>query len=821
MPFFNPSVLNTMKIINLFLVSVLLLCAYSSVAQKQPAGYSIRGIIADSAGRKSLTFITVNLMKGLDTVLKIDYSKEDGSFAFTELDAGNYSLAIVGVGYRSKRMSVDLTDSLQKTKELGTIVLSPDVVGLNEVVVTAAKQIVKQEIDRITYNLQADPESKVFSVLEMMRKVPLLSLDADNNILMKGNSDFKILINGKPSSMMERNYKDILRSMPASSIERIEVITSPPAKYDAEGLAGIINIITTKKLDNGYNGSLNLSERFPSGGPGLGGSISAKLGKFGISAFGGANRQINLPIRDGVQRITTEGQPTTLLQEGTTGSESRTAYLGYELSYEIDTLNLIAAQFNLNGNKSAGNSTQMSTLMRSDVRLQGYNLSTNRTGKGNGVDASLNYQRSFRADKNRLLTFSYRYLTYGDQQASDLSLADRVNYPLPDYRQVNDQRFAEQTFQVDYVHPIRKHQIEVGLKGILRDNQSDFQYASADSVTRQFVIQPMSSNRFRNTQNVFGGYTSYQYALKGWGLKAGLRIEETVIDADFISVDSRLKRTYFNLIPSVSVNRKFKNSSGLTLGYTQRIQRPGIYQLNPFVDRSNPNFERSGNPDLRPALVNDIQLTFSGAGKAQLNAGLGFTFFRDLVFPVSVYDSTTTITRTSYGNTGTAKLPNVFVNLNYPITKRWNVSVNSRVAYGMVQGLVNGVLIRNEGLMHNIAASTGYRLPKDWRLTANLQLNGPGVNLQGKTNSLVSASFSVNKDLIKEKLSIAGSINNPFRTYRENLTTTFGPDFQQTNSRWDYFRSFTISLNYKFGKLRESIKKSKRGIRNDDISGGN
>ncbi|GAB4026971.1 TonB-dependent receptor [Spirosoma gilvum] len=810
-----------MKTINLFLILLLLLCYHIGVAQNQSGAYSIRGIISDSVNHKALTFMTVNLLKGSNTTVKVDYSKEDGSFAFSGLEAGNYSLAIVGVGYKPKRISVELTDSLQKVADLGTVTLSPDMVGLKEVVVTGTKQIVKQEIDRITYDLQADPESKVVNVLEMMRKVPLLSLDADNNILLKGNSDFKILINGKPSSMMERNYKDILRTMPASSIERIEVITSPPAKYDAEGLAGIINIITTKKLDNGYNGSVNISERFPTGGPGLGGSVSAKLGKFGISAFGGANLANNLPIRGGIQRVSTGPQPTNLLQEGTTESKNRTAYIGYEMSYEIDTLNLFSAQFNLNGNNSNSYTIQSSSLMSSDVRLQGYTLENNSAGNGSGVDASLNYQRGFRADKNRLLTFSYRYLTYENQQNSDLDITNRVKYTMPNYRQGNDQHFAEQTFQVDYVHPIRKHQIEAGLKGILRDNKSDFQYAVVDSLTRQYVIQPAISNRFRNAQNVFGAYTTYQYALKNWGLKAGIRIEQTVIDADFISVDSKVKRTYLNLIPSVSVNRKFKNNSGLILSYTQRIQRPGIYQLNPFVDRSNPNFERTGNPDLRPALVNDIQLTFSGTGKIQLNAGLGFTFFRDLVFPVSVYDSTRSITRTSYGNTGTAKLPSLFVNVNYPITKQWNVSVNSRIAYGIVQGLVNGVLLKNEGFMYQASLSTSYRFPKDWRLTANIQPNGPSINLQGATNPITNSSFSVNKDVIKDKLSVAASVNNPFRKYRENLNTTSGPDFQQTSFRWDYFRSFTISLNYKFGKLKESIKKNKRGIRNDDVQNGN
>lgn len=344
-----------MKTINVLLVLILLLCCRIGLAQKQSGTYSIRGFITDSVSHKTLAFITINLIKAPNTVLKVDYSKEDGSFSFVGLEAGSYSLAIIGVGYRTKRIPVELTDSLQKALELGTVTLSADIVGLKEVVVTGTKQIVKQEIDRITYDLQADPESKVVNVLEMMRKVPMLSLDADNNLLLKGNSDFKILINGKPSSMMERNYKDILRTMPASSIERIEVITSPPAKYDAEGLAGIINIITMKKLDNGYNGSVNVSERFPTGGPGLGGSVSAKLGKLGISAFGGANLINNLPTRAGVQRITTGLQPTTLLQEGTIGSENRTAYLGYEMSYEIDTLNLIATQFNMNGNKLTGN----------------------------------------------------------------------------------------------------------------------------------------------------------------------------------------------------------------------------------------------------------------------------------------------------------------------------------------------------------------------------------------------------------------------------------------------------------------------------------
>jgi ferric enterobactin receptor len=810
-----------MKTKILLLLLILSISKGNVFAQNKPVLFSLSGVIADSASQKMLDFVTVNLMKDRNNTVKVDYSKTNGSFSFAGVAAGIYELGIVGVGYKTRIVKIDLTDTLRKAVDLGTIVISPEVIGLKEVKVTAMKQIVKQEVDRLVYDLQADPESKVYNVLDMMRKVPLLSLDADNNLYMKGNSDFKILINGKPSSMVERSYKDVLRSMPASSIERIEVITSPPAKYDAEGLAGIINIITNKKLDNGYNGSINISERFPVGGPGIGGSLSAKMGKFGLSGFGGASVYNNPQTRNTVNRATFGASPSKLEQEGFSKSKNNSGYLGLELSYELDSLNLISTQFNLNGNNADGNAFQRTSLQGISSPIQSFNLANRNNGNGNGYDAAINYQRGFRADKNRLLTISYRRFYFANNQAADLDVTEKVNYSMPDYRQINDQKFAEQTFQLDYVHPWKKLQIEAGLKGILRNNNSDFQYLIANPETGQYEFQNGMSNKFRNTQNVFGAYNSYQYNFKNWGVKAGVRVEQTVIDADFISTESKIKRTYFNVIPSVSFNRKLKNNSGINLAYTQRIQRPGIYQLNPFVDRSNPNFERTGNPDLRPALVNDIQLGYNKSGKASLNVGLGFNFFKDLFFPVAVYDSTTKITRTSYGNTGTAKLPTVYVNVNYPITKKWNLNLNTRAAYGMVQGTVNGMKIKNQGLMYQLFLSTGYKLEKDWRVNATMNLNGPSVQFQGTSNIMFNSSASLSKDLVKDKLSASVSVNNPFTKFRKNYNYTFGPDFQQNNYRYDYFRTFNFSLNYKFGKLKEAIKKNKRGIRNDDVQGGN
>jgi hypothetical protein len=809
-----------MKTLFLFFLSILisgLLCTGSaSFAQPLSVGSKITGVVKDSASKKPLDFITINLMLD-NAAIKADFTKTDGSFSFQKLKPTKYAVVIVGVGYRTKTISVDLSDSTKNVVDLGSVEIGSSVIGLKEVTVSTIKPIVKQEVDRITYDLQADPESKVYSVLEMMRKVPFLAVDGDENIYLKGNADFKILINGKPSSMVERSYKEVLRSMPASSIERIEVITTPPAKYDAEGLAGIINIITHKKVDNGYNGTLNVSERFRIGGPGFGGTFSAKLGKFGMTALAGGSQYDTPSTRTRAGRTALGTDPSELFQESYARSGNKNGYIGYELTYELDSLNLFSGQVNFNGSKSDGSGNQMSVIEANDEIIEGYNVRNNNDGRGNGMDAALNYQKGFKADKNRLLTFSYRYYGFNNNQKSNLAISDRINYDTPDYRQVNDQSFSEQTFQVDYVYPIKKMNIEAGLKGIMRDNKSDFQYSSFKAESKAFEIDPGMSNKFNNTQNVFGAYNTYQYNLKSWGLKAGARIEQTIINADFISTDSKVKQNYFNVIPSVSVNKKLKDNAAINFGYTQRIQRPGIYQLNPFIDRTNPSFERTGNPNLRPAFVHDVQLGFSKSKKASLNFGVGFTQFKDLIFAVAVYNPETEITRTSFGNTGRARLINGNLNLNYPITKKWNYSMNLRVAHGKVTGIVNGATITNSGLMYQLSISTGYKFEKDWRINANLVSMGPNVNLQGTSNSMISQSFSVNKDIIKDKLSFSAAANNPFTKFRKNHTETSGPNFNYFSDRRDYFRYFNLSLNYKFGRLKEAIQKNKRSIRNDDV----
>ena len=802
----------------LFLIAVIFFFSNSAAAQLQPIKSKIYGTIADSLTKKPLELLTIQLKTEANTIVKTTLTKSDGSFLFTELKPLNYSVEIAAVGYNIKRIEIAITDSPKSNGDAGFIYLSRKTNTLDEVTVTARKQLVKQDINGITYDLQADPESKGSSVLEMMRKVPFLSVDGDGNILLNGSSGYKILINGKPSSMLERNGKDMLRSMPASTIKSIEVITNPSSKYDAEGLAGIIKVITNKKVDNGYNGTMNVSHKAPVGGPGAGASFALKQGKFGLSALAGANLY-NTPRTESFLNRTAKGSRTTNLdQNSMRRSDSRNAWFGVELSYELDSLNLISAQFNSNGSKSDGISYQNSILYENRSVLQQYNLANNIADSGSGMDLALNYQLGFKKSKERLLTFSYRHMAYTNSLFNSLDVSDVVNFTQPHYHQANKGRSSEQTVQVDYVHAVKKLQIEGGLKSILRKNKSDYQYHFFDSVGEKFNLDPARTDNFNNHQNIFAAYNTYQYNVANWGLKAGLRIEQTGVDARFISGTSHVKQNYLSVIPSAAIIRKFKDRSSLNLAFTQRIQRPGINQLNPFTDRSNPDFESGGNPNLKPAYSNLTQLSYNKSKKASVNIALGYIRSNGLIGPVSAYDAATGITRTTVENIGKVRIVKMNSYLNYPATKRLNLSVNSDVRYASASGLVKSVPVKNEGFGAYVNVSGGYRFDRGWRLNADLILKRGGISKpQSTSNGFASSAFSVQKNTAKEKFTFTASVSNPFTQYRHNREETLGPDFIQVADDRLYFRSFGISLNYRFGKLKEAIRKTKRSITNDDV----
>ncbi|RYE28271.1 MAG: TonB-dependent receptor [Sphingobacteriaceae bacterium] len=788
---------------------------FINFASAQTKTISITGTVTDSVKQTPLGYVTILLKDASGKAVKSTLTKDDGSFQLSNVISAVYQLNVAYVGFVAK--IIPIKEASAKI-DLGKIKLSPSNNQLKEVSIVAAKPILKQEVDRIAYDVQADPESKSLTALDMMRKVPMLSVDATDNIKLKGSGNYKILINGKESAMIARNPSDVLKAMPATNIEKIEVITTPPAKYDAEGLAGIINIITKKNADQGYNGSINT--RYNSVyGPGLNLNGTIKQGKIGLTGYVGYNKRNRTST--GYSNISNTFSPVKsfLNQDGQRTQSGNNIYANAELSYEIDTLNLLTGTFESYQGNNNQNSTLLSNQLNGNEELaQSYNLFTNNNSKYLGTGFGLNYQLGFKNKKEQLLTTSYKFNSSNNKLDADAVIEQRFKYDQPNYNQYNTSGTKEHTFQLDYVHPLKKLNIEAGGKAILRNNFSDFTNDNFDVTTNQYINDPTQTNNFNYIQNVYGAYNTYQLKLTKWVFKGGLRVEHTTIDADFSSVGSAVNSNYNNVIPSLSLQRTFKTSS-LNLGFTDRIQRPGIWQLNPFVNRTNPRFLNYGNPDLKPVVNHSVELNYSNFKKGSINASLNYAFAGNTIQNVTTIGADT-ISRTTYQNVGVNKRLGADLSVNYPLTKKLNININSELLYVWLNGTSNGIFYSNKGFQGHVFSDATYKFDSGYRLGLNINYDSRYVLLQGRDNYYFGTSGSISKDFFKSKLNVSASVSNPFSRYRTLNEYTRTANFEQINNYQINYRNVNVSLNYKFGKLNSSIKKNQRGISNDDVSGG-
>jgi len=772
--------------------------------------YQVSGMIVDSLTQKPGEYFTVAIKKD-SLLIKSVVSDGLGKFSFSGIGQGEYKILIGSLGYKPKQLVVKVTAHT----DLGKINMTSAGNELGEVSIAGSKPLIKQESDRIVYDIQADAESKVLSVMDMMRKVPLLSVDADDNVKLKGTGNYRILINGKPSGILTRDPKEYLKSMPAAGVQKIEVITTPPSKYESEGLSGIINIITSRKMENGYNGNLNARYQFP-GGPSGNGNFTIKQGKFGANLYGGTGVwQVDGIKMSDIRNSRGTQIPSSLYSLGFQKMDNKWRWGGGELSYEIDSLNLITVEVNPYGGYNQQNLMQHFDIM-DGAALTAYDMGSGIRYEWGGTDYTFNYQKGFAGKKEHLLTFSYKFFNSSEPQLNDVMFSNKINFTGPDYKQENTSRSKEQTIQVDYVNPFKKLTIEAGVKAILRNGESNFQYLNFNPAQNIYQLDPAQSNVYGNDQNIFGVYNTYILKLKDWTFKAGARLEGTYVTGNFESTNTTVKTDYFNLIPSVSFNRTLKDSQSISLGFTQRIQRPGIWDLNPFVDKSRPNFEYFGNPDLKATLSNNFELTYSNFKKGSLNLSLSYNFANNTQQQVFEYLPAENLTRVTSFNIGKSRLLGTNANFNYPITAKWNLNVSANLNYIWLEGMINGVLAKNSGLTGYSSFTTSYKFEKTWKTSVSFNYGAPDVMLQGQSNYYYYLGFSGSKDIIKDKLTFSAMVANPFQKYRAYRSYTEGVNFTQERIRENPFRRISFGLNWKFGKLKGSIKKSERSISNDD-----
>lgn len=699
--------------------------------------------------------------------------------------------------------------------DIGKIDMAAAYGQLKEVSVTAFKPLVKQEIDRISYDVQADPESKANDALEMLRKLPLISVDGSDNIQLKGSLNFRIFINGKPSALMVNAPSEVLKAMPATSIQKIEIITVPPAKYDAEGITGIINIITYKRTDEGFNGSIfgRFNNVF-----GERGSLSFNLkeGKLAINSLFGLGHQ-PLKTTVGSSGLNNFSPGSDLTQKGQNVNGGSFNNGQTMLSYEIDSLNLLTAAVDFINRKFIQNTFRFSQLSDSpDSTIQSYQLNNFGNNSIGALDLGVGYQFGFKKNKSELLNLSYLYAFASNIQDNALMLSDQFNYSGTDYDQQNTTNAKEQTVQLDFVLPVQNLIIESGAKTIIRNNYSNFGEENFNLTIGQYISDSSLTNQFSYHQDIYSLYGSGQLKWNTLTFKAGLRLEKTLINSSFSSGNSAPARHYINLLPAISIQRNLERKGSITLGYAERILRPVLQQVNPFVDRSNPELIVTGNPGLSPVLNHIIELSYNRFAKAPVNVNLNYTFSNNTIQKVTSLLSDT-LTETTWLNVGKNQSAGINLGTGYPVTAKLYFSINAQLSYLWLTGFYNAELYRNEGKQGNVYAYSKYYFAHDVVATINFGYASGTIFLQGKSSDYIYTSLNIIKDFLKKRATFSFTFYNPFQLYNIYSTYSKTPDFLQSSFTQNYYRMIRLALNFKFGHLNGTMPSNHKTIKNDDL----
>ncbi|OQP44531.1 hypothetical protein A4H97_09150 [Niastella yeongjuensis] len=774
---------------------------------------TLSGTVSDSS--KPLAFVTVRLLKlnnvkPLQTVL----TNEQGRYQFNKPDTGNYVLSFTHTGYVEKR--IPLSVSLQNGNiDIEPVSLSKTTGVLKEVVVTAQRPLVEQSDEKTVLNVEDDPANKTETAIDILRKTPFITIDGEDNIKINGKSNFKVLLNGRETSMFARNVKEALRGFPGALISKIEVITTPSAKYDGEGIGGLINIITKKKVV-GYNGTLSSFSRTSDKINNFSVNGNAKVGKFGFSIF--MNKGFADPVLQHNTNTTIPASQTAYAKRTLDGGRynSETWSFGNaELSFEADSLNTISLYTNIDSwsNKQVTNQT-ITTDFLTDPSTLSYFNQNNKTSNP-GVNVGSDYIKHFKGNKDR--EFSLRFL--GEFGKNDNQLNSVQDNPGTDRYLINNSYAInnQYTFQLDNIIPVNKtSRFEGGVKAILRRASSDFKSQIKYDETEDYKVNPTNTDYFKYNQDVISVYSMYTIKLKKSSFRIGARIEHTRINGDFIESKTLVKSNYTTLLPNIQFTNKVNTTTTLVFTYNKRLQRPNIWDLNPFVVNNDSLNITTGNPDLGPQTMHAVsgQLRY-GKGNTFSGINIEGSYSGNKILQYAFFDPQTGITKTTSLNIGKEYQTSVSLNFSTKITPKWNLYVNGALRYSKVTNNANASQ-SNSGLGCNFNFNTTYKFTEQFSVSTYLGLWQEPRTIQTTYPFNTWHNLAFNYKVFKDKFLISVRGINYYEKNRAFKNITKDPNFYNTNTTTLIRRGMVLALTWNFGKLAESVSK-KKGVNNDDV----
>lgn len=791
-----------------------------------PKGNSkVSGTIIDSTTTKTVEFASIALLdKNTSKPIDGTMADEKGKFTMSKVAAGTFKLQVTFIGYNTK--SIDVTLAKGQELDLGNITISSSAKMLNEVTVTGQGALIEEKVDRLVYNAEKDITAKGGDAADVLRKVPLLTVDLDGNVSLRGSQNIRVLINNKPSTIIASSVADALKQIPADQIKTVEVITSPSAKYDAEGSGGIINIITKKNSLQGL--SLNIDGGLGNRGSMLGLNGSYRKGKGGVT-LGGFGRGIyNTVTKTTLDQTSIVNGVSTVTKQ--TGDGSSHGLFGqYNLGFDYDlaknqslTAGVRYGVRNFTTQQDLITQLYNNGVLNSDASSRRDVDAKNLSGT---VDMNLDYLHTFKKPQQEW-SISTLYSRNDLKNNFDANLMNPGGETLNRQRNLNSNLNQEFTFQSDYQTPIKKNQmLEFGGKGIFREVTSDYKFLLAGPTGNYSTEINQPQGELTYHQNIAAAYSSYTYTTKKrYTIKGGLRYEHTFIDASTKEGGPIGVGDYGVLVPSINASKTIKGTT-FKLAYNKRIQRPGLQQLNPNFNSANPQNITVGDPSLKPEITDNFELTLSkNIKKTFINASFFGRITNNAISQIRVpSDTLEGAIITTYKNIGRQHAYGTNIFANIAATSKINVGLFANIIYNTLTGQVLGTdnvsqTITNSGFNVSGGLFSQATFKNGWGAQAFGFLQGNQVQLQGNQGGFAFYTVGIKKDFKNKKGSIGIAGENFFNKRFAIHSELQSAQFNQVSNIYMYNRGVRLTFSYKIGKMTvDAPKKKARSVNNDDV----
>jgi outer membrane receptor protein involved in Fe transport len=790
----------------LFFILLLTISAigYSQNQQKKQE-VTVSGTVIDKETNQPLEYATLVFFdKKLNKIVNGGITDPKGHFNIS-VPKGIYDISVEFISFKTERV---LNKKIDADTNLGTIAIGLDVEDLDAVNIIAERTTVEIKLDKKIYNVGKDLTVRGGTVSDVLDNVPSVSVDVEGNVSLRGNDDVRILINGKPSGLVGLNSTDALRQLPAESIERVEVITSPSARYDAEGTAGILNIILRRSKLQGLNGAVTINAGHPFQA-GISGNINYRTGDLNFFNTTGYDYR-EVPGNSFSKTEFFNGDdPSTFLQEDRDFDRIRKGLntnIGVEW-YVNKTSSITTAVVYRDSNNESNTTNFIDELDASGALLTRTIRKDPELEDDRNIQYSLNYDKQFNGDSQHKLTVAFQY---EDSNENEHSLINQNGINVEDV--VTDQNQNEILLQTDYVKPIGKNgQFELGYRGQFQDLLTDYIVAFSDD-GETFINNTDLSNTLDFKQEVNAFYSQFGNKLgTNFSYLLGLRVEATRITIDQVTSADFSKKNYTQLFPTVNLGYEISENQNITLGYNRRIRRPRSRFINPFPSRSSATNLFQGNPDLDPSISDAFDVGYlTKFGKLTLNGSVYYQHATDIFSFVSL-DTGTTV------NVGGTEVPvikrtpiNLATNdryggeitLTYRPSRKFNVNANINLFQSITKGSFEDQVFDADNFSWFARINAKYTLPANIDWQTRLFYRGPNETAQNKSEGIFSTSLAFSKDLFKEKASLALNISDVFNS-RKRKSESFTSTFNSYNEFQWRERSITLSFTYRFNQKKQ------------------